>query len=195
MLVEKAPHDVLREIDELGAAQKHVVLELALFRAHAHPAPFVVQRRIEIAAARDRIADHLILTAPVRDEGRPGEMLALLEVAQVLGRHGGLGVTPDMLDDIEAVAQRRGRILGMAEDHDARLVRFIRGDRIGARNRVVVRRKIRHVGLVLEPVAHRLPHFGFARCFGEERAIAAVEHARQIGDRLASGAQTPSQHC
>src|SRR5688572_27398878 len=65
VLVEKAPHDVLREIDELRAAQKHVIFELALFCAHAHPAPFVVQRGIEIAAARDRIADHLVLTAPI----------------------------------------------------------------------------------------------------------------------------------
>src|SRR5262249_18245501 len=48
---ENAVGDIARDIGEVRIAEDAIVLELALQRAPAHAAPFVVQRGIEIGAA------------------------------------------------------------------------------------------------------------------------------------------------
>src|SRR2546425_2589516 len=51
--------------------------------------------------------------------------------------------SPDMLDDVDSVAERARRIVGMAEDEKARLVGFVGGDRVGAGKPVIILREMR----------------------------------------------------
>ncbi len=92
------------KIDQVGIAQHVIILKLARGRPPAHAAPFVMQGRIQIGAAANRVGDHLAEPIAIGHEGGPGQELALLERPQLLGRHAGLAEAPDMLDDIEPVA-------------------------------------------------------------------------------------------
>ena len=80
------------------AGVEHHVLRVALLVAHAqivaeapaHAAPFIVQRRIEVGAAPDRVGDHRVELGPVGQKRRPGQKLAFPKRTPFLGRHEGV---------------------------------------------------------------------------------------------------------
>ena len=186
---ENAVGDVAWNIRKVRIAQHAIILQLPLQGAPAHAAPFVVQRGIEVRAAANRIRDHSIQLGPVGQEGRPGQELPFLERTQLLRRHDGFGEAPDMLDDVHSVADRAGSVVGVAEDHEARLVGFIGCDRIGAGVPVVVLREPCEIGFVAEPGPHHLADIGFRDVVGELQPAARVKEPRKILGVLAARAQ------
>jgi len=90
-----------------------------------------------------------------------------------------------MFDDVDTVAQRAGRVVGMAEDQKACLVGLFGGNRIGAGNPVIVLREPRQIGFVQEPGPYRLADVGLRGVVGELLPASTVEESRKIASVLA----------
>jgi hypothetical protein len=131
----------------------------------------------------NRIRDHQVELVPIGQGCRPGQQLAFPERPQLLRRHDGLAEAPDVLEDVDAIVQRAGRVVGMAEHDKACLVGFVGRDRIGAGNPLIVLREPCEIRFVEEPIPHRLANFGVRGAFRECRTASAVEEPRKI-DRV-----------
>ena len=186
---QNAVADVAGKIDEVGIADDEIVLELPRAGAPAHAAPFVVQRRIEVGAAPDRVGDHRIELGPIGQKRRPGQKLAFPKRTPLLRRHEGVCEAPDMLDDVDSVAQRGRRVVSMAEDQKACLVDFVSRDGVGAGKPLVVLREPGQVGFGLQPGPHPLADVRLGGVFGNRRPASAVEEARKTVRVLAPRAQ------
>ncbi len=98
-----------------------------------------------------------------------------------------------MLENVDAVADRIRRVVGMAEHQEARLMRFLGRELVGAGEALIVLREPRHVGLGLRPVSYRLADVGLGGAGVELRPGAGVEQPRQVMRVLAARAQRLGQ--
>src|SRR5262252_10874464 len=94
-----------------------------------------------------------------------------------------------MLDDVETIAYCARRVIGMAENHQARLVGLVGGKLIGARKPAIVLREPGQIGYGLEPGPHCLADVGIGRVRGELRTRSAMKEPWNIVPILALEAQ------
>src|SRR5215467_14772704 len=94
-----------------------------------------------------------------------------------------------MLDDVETVAYCARRVIGMAENHQARLVGLVGGELIGAGKSAIILREPGEIGFGLEPGPHCLADVGIGRVRSELQTRSGMEEPWNIVRILALEAQ------
>jgi hypothetical protein len=93
-----------------------------------------------------------------------------------------------MLDDVHSVADRAGRVVGMAEDDESCFVGFVGCDRIGAGIPVIVLSEPGEIGFVPEPRPHHLADVALRSVVGELQPASGMEESRKVKGVLAARA-------
>ena len=179
-LEQGAFRQVPRKIGHQLFIPKQVMdLDLVIASQGGLRSELVYERRIQIGTLRNRVLDQLIDSRLIFQEQPPVEVLALVEVLELLSGHQRFRESPQVLDDVLACTNGPGGVLGVPEDHQPGFVYQLRGPLVHLRIAFIERGERRVIRFFLQPLPNHVLHLLASHSSVHRQPAGSAEDSRR----------------